>query len=125
MDEVGNREAVERLLAGIDAGNIGVMDEVFRDDAVMDWPASREQVVGADNRRAVYSHMPTLPKVKTRRVFGSGDLWVAEVTLTYGDHPYSTVLIFEFKDGKIIRETGYWAEQFEAPAWRAAWVTKT
>ncbi len=117
-----NRAVVEKLLAGIDRGNIGVLDEVFHDDALMDWPASKERVRGAANRRAVYSHMPVLPKVSQRRIFGTGDLWIAEATLTYGDKPYSAVLIFEFRDGKIARETGYWAEPFTAPEWRSQWV---
>ena len=69
---------INRLLDGIDRGDISVMDEVFHDDAVMEWPASWEQVVGAANRRQLYSHMPVLPKVSNRRVFGGGDLWVAE-----------------------------------------------
>jgi ketosteroid isomerase-like protein len=115
-------DLINRLLDGVNRGDISVMDEVFHDDAVMEWPASREQVVGAENRRAVYGHMPTLPKVSNRHVFGSGDLWVAEATLTYGDKPYSAVLIFKLRDGKIAREIGYWAEPFEAPGWRAAWV---
>lgn len=124
MSDDSNREAVEKLLAGIDAGDISVMDEVFSDRGVMEWPASNERVVGAENRRSVYSNMPTLPRVKTRRVYGSGDLWIAEATLTYGDHPYAGVLIFEFEDGKIVKQTGYWAEPFDAPEWRAAWVEK-
>jgi ketosteroid isomerase-like protein len=100
------------------------MDEVFHDDGVMEWPASRERINGAENRRAVYASMPVLPEVTKRRVFGSGDLWVAEATLSYDGHPYAAVLIFEFRDGKIAKETGYWAEPFEAPAWRAAWVER-
>ena len=27
-----------------------------------------------------------------------------------------------FRDGKIARETAYWADPFEAPAWRSQWV---
>jgi SnoaL-like domain len=116
------RAMLNRLLDGIDSGDISVMDEVFHEDAVMEWPASREQVVGGDNRRAVYSHMPVLPKVSNRHLHGSGDLWVAEVTLTYGTKPFAAVLIFQLRDGKIAKEIGYWGEPFEAPAWRSAWV---
>ena len=29
---------------------------------------------------------------------------------------------FEMRDGKIAKETAYWAEPFPAPDWRAAWV---
>jgi hypothetical protein len=39
-------------------------------------------------------------------VYGSGDLWVAEVTLTYGTKPYAAVLIFKLRDGKIRRRSG-------------------
>jgi hypothetical protein len=30
----------------------------------------------------------------------------------------------EFKGGKVARETQYFADPFEAPAWRAQWVEK-
>jgi hypothetical protein len=31
-------------------------------------------------------------------------------------------MIVEFRDGKIWRDTRYYAEPFEAPEWRAQWV---
>lgn len=124
MNEDINRAAVEKLLMGIDAGDISVMDEVFSDSGVLEWPASQERVRGAENRRAVYANMPVLPRVKIRRVYGNGGLWIAEATLTYGEHPYAGVLIFEFEDGKIMKQTGYWAEPSDAPQWRAAWVER-
>ena len=34
------------------------------------------------------------------------------------------MFIFEFRDGRIARETAYWAEPFEAPEWRAEWVQR-
>jgi ketosteroid isomerase-like protein len=123
MESTAARAMINRLLDAVDRGDISVMDEVFHDDAVMEWPASRELVVGAENRRAVYSHMPVLPKVSNRHVYGSGDLWVAEVTLTYDTKPYAAVLIFKLRDGKIATEVGYWAEPFDAPEWRSAWVS--
>jgi hypothetical protein len=33
-------------------------------------------------------------------------------------------MIVEFRDGKIWRDTRYYAEPFEAPAWRAQWVER-
>jgi ketosteroid isomerase-like protein len=120
--EKGQRMLLHRLLDGIDAGDTSIMDEVFHEDAVMEWPASREQVVGAQARRDVYAHMPVLPRVSDRHIWGEGDTWVVEATLTYGDKPFAAVLAFQFKDGKIIKEVGYWAEPFEAPEWRAEWV---
>lgn len=120
--EKGQQALLHRLLDGIDQGDTSIMDEVFHDDAVMEWPASKEQVVGAAARRAIYAHMPILPKVTDRHIWGQGDIWVVEVTLTYGDKPFAAVLIFQFHGDKIVKEVGYWAEPLEAPAWRAAWV---
>jgi ketosteroid isomerase-like protein len=122
MADTDNRAAIERLLAGIDAGDISVMDEVFADDAVMEIPQSGELIEGAENRRAMYGAMALLPRVRPHRIRGSGDFWTAEATLTYDTRAYEVAFIFEFRDGKIVRETGYWADPFEPPEWRAAWV---
>ncbi len=117
-----NRAVVERLIACINDRQIQVMDELFHEDAVMDWPQSGEQVVGGDNRRGVYGAFPSLPTITPRRMLAAGDLVVAEATLDYGEAAYATVFIFEFRDGKIARETAYWSEPFEAPEWRKEWV---
>ncbi len=122
MSATDNRGAIEKLLAGIDAGDISVMDEVFADDAVMEIPQSGERIEGAVNRRAGYGAMPLLPRVRPHRIRGGGDFWTAEATLTYDTRSYEVAFIFEFRDGKIVRETGYWADPFDPPEWRAAWV---
>lgn len=117
------RELVEKLIAGLNAGDVSVMDEVFHDDALMDWPQFSERIRGAENRRRVYSSIPKLPTITPRRIFGEGDLWIAEASLDYGDGAvFSTVLIFELRDGKIARETAYWATPGPPAEWRAEWV---
>jgi ketosteroid isomerase-like protein len=118
-----NEAQVERLIACINDRKIEVMDELFHDDATMDWPQSRERVRGAENRRAIYGSFPQLPTITPRRMQSAGDLVVLEATLDYGGgSAYETVFIFEFRDGRIEKETAYWSEPFEAPDWRAAWV---
>lgn len=121
--ELQNRKVVERLIECINQKDIAVMDELFHEDAIMDWPQSGEKIVGGDNRRAVYGAFPTLPTITPRRMVSSDDLVVAEATLDYGSATaYKSVFIFEFRDGKIAKETAYWSEPFEAPEWRAKWV---
>ncbi|WP_461473649.1 nuclear transport factor 2 family protein [Microbacterium sp. HJ5] len=75
------REVVEALIATLNAGDVPGMDDVFHEDAEMVWPQSGERIVGGDNRRAVYSRFPQLPKIDLRRLTGDGDLWVAEADL--------------------------------------------
>jgi hypothetical protein len=50
--------------------------------------------------------------------------WVVEARSDYGDRIYRVVAILEFRDGKIWRDTRYFGEPFEAPAWRARWVER-
>ena len=63
--------------------------------------------------------------VGLRRLTGGGDVWFGESVIHYTDgkvvHGVTRV---EFRDGRIWRETRYYAEPFEAPAWRSAWVER-
>lgn len=118
-------ETIEKLIAGLNRGDVSVMDEVFHDDALMDWPQFSERIRGAENRRRVYGGIPALPQITTRRIFGEGDLWIAEASLDYGEGSvFSTALIFELRDGKIARETAYWATPAPPAEWRAQWVER-
>jgi hypothetical protein len=90
----------------------------------MEMPQSRERIRGRENMRAMQEHFPNPPHVKVRRVIGSGDLWVVEVENDYDGDVYHAVLILEFRDGKIARDTRYYTTSFEAPAWRSPWVER-
>lgn len=120
-----NEAVINRLIKCINDRKIEIMDELFLEDAIMDWPQSGERVVGAENRRGIYKAFPQLPTITPQRMVSDGDLVVAEATLDYGGPTFKTVFIFEFKLGKIAKETAYWSEAFEAPAWRAKWVEIT
>jgi hypothetical protein len=63
-----NESQVERLIACLNDRKIEVMDDLFHDDATMDWPQSRERVRGAENRRAIYGSFPQLPTITPRRM---------------------------------------------------------
>jgi hypothetical protein len=34
------------------------------------------------------------------------------------------VSVIELRDGKVVRETDYFAQPFQAPQWRAQWVER-
>lgn len=125
MNESRNRATIEALVAAINARDLEALDKVFTRDVVMDWPQSGERIRGEKNRREIYGRFPSLPRATPRRLIGSGDVWVLEASLDYGDgDPYQAVFIFEMQDGLIARETAYWAKPFPAPDWRAAWVER-
>jgi ketosteroid isomerase-like protein len=67
----------------------------------------------------------TTPSFTYRRMVGGGDVYVVEGTIDYGDGiPVSYVSIGEVRDGKIAKVTEYFANPFEAPAWRADLVDR-
>ena len=55
-------------------------------------------------------------------MLGKGDLWITEYTIIYQAQQAFTVSIMEFSNGKVVHETQYFADHFEAPAWRSQWV---
>jgi hypothetical protein len=69
------------------------------------------------------SHHPGKPSgFKVKRILGKGDLWITEYTIAYQGRLAYTVSIMEFRNGKVVHETQYFADPFEAPAWRKQWV---
>jgi ketosteroid isomerase-like protein len=60
-----------------------------------------------------------------RRTVASGDLVAVEVDLAYADGShYQGVSLLEFRDGKIVKETDYFAQPFGPPQWRSQWVER-
>ena len=53
-------------------------------------------------------------------------LWILEGINDYdGGQVFTIVAIIELRDGKMWRDTRYYAEPFEAPEWRAKWAGST
>ena len=120
MDGQDNRLLLERYLAGLlDAEQEYALRH---EDVVIDMPQSGERIRGRDHMKAMQEAYPGPPTITVRRVVGSGDVWLVEGRSDYGGRIYHIANILEFREGKIMRETRYYADPFEAPAWRAQWV---
>lgn len=107
------------------AGDADAEHAIYDNDAVCDYPQSGERIFGRANLQALRSHHPGKPSgFRIKRMVGAGDLWVTEYTIDYLGRSAFTVSIMEFRDGKVVHETQYFAEGFEAPEWRRQWVGK-
>ena len=106
----------------------GLTEKYAADDFVQEWPQSGERLTKEASGRLgeVYEEQSgTNPAFTFKRMLGGGDLYVVEGTIDYGDGvPVSYVGIGEIRDGKIAKVTEYFANPFEAPAWRAPFVEK-
>ena len=89
----------------------------------MEMPQSGESIRGRQRMREFQEAYPSPPSIRLRRVLVRDGLWVVEGVNDYGEgQVFSVVLIIELRDGKMWRDTRYYAEPFEAPEWRAQWV---
>jgi 3-hydroxymyristoyl/3-hydroxydecanoyl-(acyl carrier protein) dehydratase len=110
----------------VQAGDWETARGCLHEDFVQEWPQSGERIVGGDNAIAINQHFPGgLPRMRFRRTLAGGDVAVLEVELTYADGGrYLGVSVIELRDGKVVKETDYFAQPFQAPQWRAQWVQR-
>src|SRR6202040_368350 len=118
------RAALDAHWAASDANDFELEHQIYREDAVLEYPQSGERIRGRRNIQASRFAQPNKKRFTVRRILGAADLWVTEFVLTYDGKPSYTVSIMEFRDGKVSRETQYFADPFVAPAWRAQWVER-
>jgi hypothetical protein len=105
------------------AGDINAEHDIYDDDVLCDSPQSGERIFGRNNLQALRGHHPGKPSgFRVRRILGKGDIWITEYIINYQEKPAYTVSIMEFREGKVTHETQYFADPFEAPAWRSQWV---
>jgi hypothetical protein len=126
MDEQDAGRLAQALWEAMGAEDWEAVAGYVHEDFVQEWPQSGERIVGRDNAIAINRHFPGgLPRMKFRRTVAAGPLAVLQVELTYADGSrYLGVSVIELRDGKIARETDYFAQPFPAPQWRAQWVEK-
>jgi hypothetical protein len=124
MDEIGIREALDRHWAASDANEFETEHAIYRDNAMLEYPQSGERIRGRRNIQASRAAQPNRKRFTVRRIVGAGNLWVTEFILAYDGRPSYTVSVMEFVDGKVARETQYFADPFEPGPSRAQWVER-
>jgi hypothetical protein len=116
------RETLDRHWAASDSGDFVTEHDIYHDDAVLDYPQSRERIVGRNNIQITRTLQPNRKRFAVHRITGNADLWITELVLSYDDKPFYTVSIMEFRGMKVAHETQYFADPFEAAEWRKKWV---
>jgi hypothetical protein len=122
MREHEVRELMDRLVAAMDPA---LEYDARHEDFTADFPQSGERF-DRDGLRRLQEQFPGgAPDISLRRLTGAGDAWVVESVIRYTDGSvFHGVALVEFRDGRILRETRYYAEPFEIPEWRAAWARR-
>jgi SnoaL-like protein len=116
--------ALQRHWAASDANDFATEHQIYRTDAILEYPQSGERIRGRANIQASRAAQPNAKRFTVRRMLGGGDLWITELVLTYDGQPFYTVSIMEFEDGEVVRETQYFGDAFEPGPSRAQWVER-
>ena len=141
MAEPDNRAIVERFVEALGSGDPDAYESALDDDAVIVYPQSGERFRGRRNLRSLFDEFlghdggfrPSLERVigddpswiispayTVVRVEGSGEQFTATGRVRYPDETeWHLVQLLEVRGGRISQVTSYFAEPFEAPAWRA------
>ena len=142
--ERGNRETIELFYKALNSRDYDAYAQCLGAGYAQELPQSGERSKGSKNALAVAENYPGgLPELETRRITGSEDRWVTTPSWTIlkitgsGDdytveslakYPdgktWHAIDIFGFRDEKIVHHTSYYAEPFDAPAWRSQWVER-
>jgi hypothetical protein len=119
MDDRAARLALAHHWKASDANDFEAEHEIYREDAVLDYPQSGERIRGRRKIQESRQVQPNAKRFSVRRVVGSGDLWVTELVLTYDGTPSYVVSIMEFREGRVAHETQYFSDSFAPGASRA------
>ena len=125
MADADIRAALDRHWAACDAGDAAGEVDIYRDDVELEYPQSGERFRGRCNVLESRGRNPARRRFEVRRTLGGGDFWVSEYVIFYDGRPVPSVSIMEFREGKVAREIQYFADPFEAPAWREPWRETT
>jgi len=118
------RVALRRHWAASDANDFATEHQIYRADAVLEYPQSGERIRGRANIEASRVAQPSTKRFTVRRMLGGSDLWISELVMTYDGQPFYVVSIMEFERGEVVRETQYFGEAFEPGTSRAQWVER-
>ncbi len=124
-DDDRRRAAIERQVELAGHSSIDA-HALYHDDAVLEFPQSGERFEGVANFREWRSQYPAAVEFQVRRISGSGDVWVRELSLRYDGGPWMLgVAALEFRGDRIALERIYVTEPWPAPDWRAQWRSTT
>jgi hypothetical protein len=131
---VNDDEMAARIRSLFEAGDVAAYSkaqyEMSAEDVINEFPQSGERFRGRDKIAAMNSsytgNTGTTPKATLRRILKPGEAWVIESTIDYGDGtPVSSISIIETgPDGRVVKQTDYFANPFEAPAWRSQYAER-
>ena len=122
-----SRQTVLRFWDCMQANDFRAAAQLLAADYILDWPLGGERIRGRDNFVAVNEQYPAHGRwhFTLHRCVAEGAEVVTEVTVTDGVVSAQAITFSTVVQDKIARQTEYWPESYEPPAWRAQWVERS
>ena len=114
------RARLEQHWTASEDGDTDTEHAIYAADAILDYPQSGERFRGRSKIQAQRGGHPAERHFTVLQIRGGGDLWVSEVVITYDRAPSYAESVMEVTGDLVTHETQYFADPFQAPAWRAA-----
>ena len=143
MTPTSARSVFEAYINAADARDVVALEGLVHPDFEDVYPQSGERTRGFANLRAIIEHYPgggyvghgtdrvvgaedrwvLTPAFSVLRIEGTGDTFTGVSRGRYPDgNDWYILVIGQVRDGRVWRAETYFAQTFEAPAWRAEWV---
>jgi hypothetical protein len=99
-----------------------LLDDAFE----LHWPQSCEVVRGRVNFAAINTHYPAQGRwhFSVNKLLAEGDEVVSDVSVTDGVTKARAITFSTVRGGLIVKQTEFWPDPYEAPAWRRAWTER-
>jgi ketosteroid isomerase-like protein len=81
MEDHDIRAALDRHWAASDANDFEAEHQIYREDAVLEYPQSGEHIRGRRNIQASRFAQPSRKRSTIRRILGAADLWITEFVI--------------------------------------------
>jgi hypothetical protein len=107
-----------------DEARFAEVEPLLAPDFLCAWPQTGELFRGAANFIAVQENYPGRWRCTVEQLVESGNEAVTRTRVGDGASHTFALSFFEVRNGLIHRLTEFWADPYEAPAWRAGWAER-
>jgi ketosteroid isomerase-like protein len=122
-----SKRVVEQFWKAMQSNDFSAVGELLHEEYLLEWPQSGERVRGRENFVAINENYPAHGRWEftVHRILAEGDEVVSDVDVTDGVIRGRVITFSRIQDGKILHQTEFWPDPFEAADWRSQWVEKT
>jgi len=122
-----SKQVVRNFWEAMQSNDFRRAGDLLHDDYLLEWPQSGERIRGRENFVAVNENYPAQGRweFKIHRIIAEAEEVVSDIEVTDGVVVARVITFSTVREGRILRQTEFWPDTFEAAPWRAQWVERS